>query len=371
MWPSRGDHEATPLDRAAWFVLRALVVGLGVVAAMWVAARLRVVLLPVALALLIAAPLRPVSARLGRVLGRSAAAVLPVLALVVGAITLLGLAGQAVASDADELRIALTEGVDDVERWLVDGPLDLERSRIDELRGQIGDSTPGLLGGVTSGAVRAAEAAAGTLLALVLAVFVLRDADRAVDALASRWSARRAARLQLGSAAAWQALRRYLLGATVLGVLEAAVIGTAVALTGSPLAIPVATFTLLAAFVPIVGAVLAGVVAVLASLVEGGPAAAAVVAAVCIVVQQLDGDVLAPLVYGRATRLHPVAVLLALTTGTALAGLPGAVLAVPITTVVVAVSRAIGDDAVAAEVRGAGAAAESNLQSVRAPERAS
>lgn len=352
MWPQRGDDGATPLDRAAWFSLRALVVGLGIVATLWVAARLRLVVLPVAVAVLLAAPLRPVAARLERVVGRSGAAIAAVLGLVLLVVAALGLAGRAVADDAEGLRTALTEGVDDVERWLVDGPLNIDRDRIQEIRGQLGDRAPALVGGLASGAVVAAEVAAGLVLALVLAVFVLRDGDAAVEALARRSPPRRAARLRLGTAAAWKALRRFLLGAAILGAVEAVVIGTTVALVGSPLAVPVATFTFLAAFVPIVGAIVAGIVAVLATLVAGGPEAAAVVALVCLVVQQLDGDLLAPLIYGRATKLHPAAVLLAITTGTAVAGLAGAVLAVPVTTVVLAVARATDDGSVTEEVRG-------------------
>jgi predicted PurR-regulated permease PerM len=112
----------------------------------------------------------------------------------------------------------------------------------------------------------------------------------------------------------------------------------------------VAVFTFLAAFVPIVGAVVAGVVAVLAALVGGGPGAAVVVAAVALVVQQLDGDLLAPLIYGRATKLHPAAVLVAIATGTAIGGLAGAVLAVPLATVAVAVSRSTRAEEVRAAV---------------------
>ena len=322
----------------------------GVIAALLVAGRLRVVLLPVAVALLVAAPLRPVAERLERRIGRSGAAILSVLGLVLVVVAVLGLAGNAVANDADELRAAFSEGVDDIEAWLADRGIDAQR--IEEIRSQVGDQGPGVLAGAASGAIVVGEVVAGLILAVILSIFILRDGDEAVEALARRSPPERAARIRLGAAASWKALRRYLLGAAILGAVEATIIGTTVALVGSPLAIPVAAFTFLAAFVPIVGAVVAAVVAVLAALVGGGPTAALIVAGVALVVQQLDGDLLAPLVYGRATKLHPAAVLLAITTGTAIAGLPGAVLAVPLLTVAVAVRRATGDDDVDAEVRG-------------------
>ena len=322
----------------------------GIVAALLVAGRLRVVLLPVAVALLVAAPLRPIAQRLERVVGRSAAAIVPVVGLVVLVVGTIGLAGNAVANDADELRAAFSEGVDDIEAWLADRGID--RDQIADVRSQVGGNGSGLLSGAASGAVIVGESVAGLILAVILAIFILRDSDEAVEALARRSPPRRAARIRLGAAASWKALRRYLLGAAILGAVESVIIGTTVALVGSPLAVPVAAFTFLAAFVPIVGAIVAAVVAVLAALVSGGPTAALIVGAVALVVQQLDGDLLAPLVYGRATKLHPAAVLLAITTGTAVAGLPGAVLAVPLLTVAVAVRRATGDEDVDAEVRG-------------------
>lgn len=344
-------NEPTALDRAAWFSLRALLVVIGVVAALLVAGRLRVVLLPIAIALLFVAPLRPIAQRLETRVGRSASAILPVLGLVVLIVGTLTLAGNAVASDFDELRTAVSEGIDDVEAWVADRGV--SQTQIDDFRRTVGDQAPDVLqGAAASGAIVVGEVLAGLILAVVLAIFILRDGDEAVEALARRSPPRRAARIRLGTAASWKALRRYLLGAAILGAVEGTVIGVAVGLVGSPLAVPVAAFTFLAAFVPLVGAIVAGVVAVLAALVGGGFTAAAIVAVVAVVVQQLDGDLLAPVVYGRATKLHPAAVLVAITTGTAIAGLAGAVLAVPMLTVAMAVVRATGEEDVEAEVRG-------------------
>jgi predicted PurR-regulated permease PerM len=332
----------TVLDRAAWLALRLLVVGLGVVAAMWVAARLRVVLIPIAVALLVAAPLRPVAARLERVgLSRSLAAVTSVLALLLVVGGALTLAGRAVANDAEELTDALEEGVDDIEDWLVDGPVDMERSRVEELRDQLGEWARDALAGAADQAVLAAEVIAGLILALVLSVFAIRDGDQLVEVFARRAPPARAQQLRAASDAVWTGLRRYLFGCATLGLFEAVTIGTAVAIFGSPLAIPVAVFTFLAAFVPLVGAIAAGVVAVLASLVTGGLVAAVVVAVVALVVQQLDNDILAPVIYGRAVHLHPAVVLVSITAGTAIAGLAGAILAVPLVSVGESVRRAI------------------------------
>ena len=104
-------------------------------------------------------------------------------------------------------------------------------------------------------------------------------------------------------------------------------------LVGAELAVPVGVLTFLAAFVPFVGAIVAGLLAVLVALATGGVTAAIIVLVVAIIVQQLDNDLLAPIVYGRALDLHPIVVLLSITAGGALFGIPGSFLAVPVTAV--------------------------------------
>lgn len=120
----------------------------------------------------------------------------------------------------------------------------------------------------------------------------------------------------------------------MLGAVEAAAIGITLYLVGADLVLPMVVLTFAAAFVPFVGAVLAGVVAVLVALATTGIEGAVLVAVVALVVQQLDNDILAPAVYGHELKLHPLVVLFAVTAGGALFGLGGTVLAVPVTAVV-------------------------------------
>jgi predicted PurR-regulated permease PerM len=125
----------------------------------------------------------------------------------------------------------------------------------------------------------------------------------------------------------------------MLGIVEATIIGLTLFLAGGELVGPVVIITFLGAFIPIIGAFLAAVIAVLVALVTGGVGTAVIVAIVAFVVQQLDNDLLAPLIYGRALSLHPVSVLLSVVAGGALFGFAGTVLAVPIVAVVVNVSK--------------------------------
>jgi putative heme transporter len=171
------------------------------------------------------------------------------------------------------------------------------------------------------------------IVGLIVTFFAIKDGERF-----AQWAKRQlpSGRHELAErlgARAWRTLGGYLRGAAVLGLVEGTIIGVTVALVGGRLAIPVAVFTFLMAFIPILGAIAAGAMAVLVALATGGSTAALIVLAVVIVVQQLDNDLLAPVVYGRSLELHPVVVLLAVAGGGALFGLAGTLLAVPVTAI--------------------------------------
>jgi predicted PurR-regulated permease PerM len=136
---------------------------------------------------------------------------------------------------------------------------------------------------------------------------------------------------------AWGALATYVQGVFLVATIDAILIGTVLLIVGVPIALPLIVLTFLAAFFPIVGAVLAGAAATLVALVSGGFVDAAIVLAAIIAVQQLEGNVFYPMVVGKRLQLHPVAILLALTAGGVLAGVAGAFLAIPVAAVTSAV----------------------------------
>jgi predicted PurR-regulated permease PerM len=141
---------------------------------------------------------------------------------------------------------------------------------------------------------------------------------------------------------AWETIGGYLRGSGLLGVVEALIIGGTMAVAGAELVAPVMVLTLAAAFVPMVGAVVAGIVAVLVTLATASFTAALIVGGVAIVVQQLDNDLLAPVIFGKALSLHPLIILFAVVGGGALFGFAGTVLAVPVTAVIVNVAAEAG-----------------------------
>jgi len=139
----------------------------------------------------------------------------------------------------------------------------------------------------------------------------------------------------------WQALRSYFLGVTTVAVIDALLIGLDLVVLGVPLVLSLAVLTFFAAYFPVIGAFAAGVVAVLVAFVTGGTTDAAIVAVLVVLVQQLEGNVLYPIVMRRRVRLHPLTTILAVAVGGTLAGVLGAFIAVPIAAMV---STAAADD---------------------------
>jgi predicted PurR-regulated permease PerM len=130
--------------------------------------------------------------------------------------------------------------------------------------------------------------------------------------------------------AIWSTLTGYVRGVVVVGAVNASALGLALLILDIPLVGPLVLLTFLSAFLPLVGAVIAGLMAVLVALVSGGATDALIIAAVVLGVQQLEGDLISPVVFSKAVHLHPVVVLTALTAGGLLGGILGAVLAVPL-----------------------------------------
>ncbi len=330
------------LDTAAAWSWRLLVVGAAILATVLLLARLRVVVLPLFAALLLATALRPPARFLQqRGLPGGLATALTFLAF----FALLGgmgtLVAQRVAGEAKELGPTLTRGVDDVQRWLVEGPLGLEQSQIDQYRQQAAETLKQGSPGLIAPAVVFVEVLAGTLLALVVSFFLVKDGPLLEEVALRRLPEAHRDRAKRAGRAARRALGGYLRGAAALGALEGVVMAIAIVLVGGRLAVPVLLITFLAAFVPVIGALFAGVVAVLVTLVTAGPKEAVIIAVVALVLQQLDNDLLGPFIYGRSVQLHPLAILLSIATGAALAGIAGTFLAVPLTAVAVAVAGSL------------------------------
>lgn len=327
------------LERAAAWSWRLLLVGAVLAAGLWILGQLWLVLVPIAVAILLARILiRPVDALDARGLHRGLAAGLTLLVFLILLAGTTTLTGVAVAGEFKDVGPTVAEAVDDIEEWVVeDGPFDIDRETVTRVRADLRDVIDRSLRGsgddIVAGAVLVAELLVGLFVGI--AFYALKDGDRLLAWMRRRLPAERRPQAVRAGRRAWATLGGFLRGAALLGAVEAVAIGLVMFVTGGSLVTPVAVLTFMAAFVPFVGAILAGVVAVLVTLATASPAAAVIVAITVILLQQFDNDVLAPLVYGRALRLHPVVILLAVVAGGAALGIAGSVLAVPVTAIII------------------------------------
>jgi predicted PurR-regulated permease PerM len=237
----------------------------------------------------------------------------------------------------------LAQAYDSLIEWLIGGPLGLSAGEVERysemLVEQVQERATGLGTGLLSGAVAVLEVITGTILALIVAFFVLKDGDRVAARFVGRLSPDRADRFTRGARAAWTTLNRYVKGLAITGLVDATAIAIGLLLVGVPLVLPLSILVFIGAFFPLVGAFVTGLLAVAVALVNGGITDALIVLAIVVGVQQLEGDIVMPLVFGRAMQLHPLVILLAIAAGGVAFGIVGAFLAVPITAVIVAIDQ--------------------------------
>lgn len=269
-------------------------------------------------------------------------------AAAVTTVTLVGaLAGLALlvyrrsTSQLSQLPSVLTVATEQARRWLVQGPLQLDPSQVTQVRNvvveRLAAATPSPLAGAITG-LRLLTAAALVVFAVF---FLLKDGARMWRWLLGWTPARHRAGAELAGTAAWHTLTGYVRGIVTVAAVDAVAIGTALLLLDVPLWLSLTVLTFFGAFLPVIGATIAGAVAVVVTLVLEGGRDAVIVLAVVFVVQQFEGNVLHPLIMGRALRLHPLAVLSAVTAGGLLYGVVGALVAVPLTAVTYSAAAAL------------------------------
>jgi predicted PurR-regulated permease PerM len=332
-----GGASPPLLNRAARLGLQVVLIAAGVAIIGYVVLTLRVVVIPVIVALFLATILYQPKERLRARGFPPALATLTVMvtALVVVA-GLVSVLAPAVAEELGTLGQSVRQGIEQVGGSLAEGPLPLGITQADidqavargveTLRENTGTITQGLL----SGAIFIGELLVGLLLTLVLLFFFLKDGDRiwawVVDLFPSGGT--RADVEALGHRV-WAALVGYIRGVAVVATIDSVFIGIGLAIVGVPLVLPLAVLTFFAAFLPLVGAFTAGLIAALVALVSDGVVTALVVVALITAVQQLEGHIIYPVVVARAIQLHPIAILLAVTSGAIVGGIVGALFAPP------------------------------------------
>ncbi|MDO8106843.1 AI-2E family transporter [Isoptericola sp. b441] len=319
---------------AAW-AWRVLLIALLVVALVALMGVGKVIWVPVVIALLLTVLLQPLVTWLVEHarMWRGAAAAVAVLGLIAVVAGLLTLAGRQIATGVSDLWNQASQGFDELITSLSSGPLGLDQQTVQHYVTQIGDqlrsNSGSLVSGALSATVTAAHVGAGALITLFCTLFFLKDGPLIWTWLvrlvppAARERVHEAGRrgvITLGAFTRTQIL---------VALIDAIGIGLGALFLGLPLVVPLAVLVFLASFVPFVGAIATGAIAVLVALVDKGPVQALIMLGVVLLVQQIEGHVLQPLLLGHAVSVHPVAVLLSVTAGSLASGVVGALLAVP------------------------------------------
>ncbi|SER72838.1 Predicted PurR-regulated permease PerM [Lentzea xinjiangensis] len=312
--------------------------------------RLVSLVVPLAIALLLAALLAPAVAFL--MAHRVSRGLAAALVLVGGLLVLGGVLTFVVVTFVNglpDLAAQLARSVDAVTGWLVNGPLQLSQTQLSEFVDRIMKTLQDNQSGITTGAIATVATVGETLAEMLLVLFALAfflyDGPRIWQFLLRAVPGGTRRRVDVAGRRSLAALVSYVRATGAVAVVDAVGIGIGLAVLRVPLAVPLAALVFICAFVPIFGAVVAGAVAVLIALVANGPLTALIVLIVVIAVNQLESHVLQPFLLGRAVKLHPLAVVLAIAAGLLVAGIAGALLAVPLLAVLNSAIRSLRSEA--------------------------
>ncbi len=318
---------------AAW-AWRLLVILVAVVALLLVIKRLEVIVVPLLLALMLSALLVPIVDWLdkrGAPRGGAVALVLLAGFAILGGIMTF-VVSQFIVGVPDLVK-EVTRSIDSAKKWLIEGPLHLSRQQIDHA----GDSAIQALQNnqekVTSGALSTAatitEIITAALMMLFTLIFFLYGGRNIWAYVTKIIPGHVRERVQAAGGAGFHSLTGYVRATFLVALVDALGIGTGLAVMSVPLALPLASLVFLGAFIPLVGAVLSGFLAVIVALLAKGFVYALITLGLLVAVNQLEAHILQPLVMGRAVSIHPLAIVVAISTGGVLAGIVGALLSVP------------------------------------------
>ena len=337
--PSKTDAKyedsVEPIVRkaAAWS-WRLLIILAALVALLWVIARLEIIVVPLLLALMLSALLVPAVDWLDRRgAPRGGAVALVILAgfAVLGGI-LTFVISQFVVGLPDLVN-QVTRSIDSAKKWLIEGPLHLSRQQIDNAGNAAIQALQNNQAKLTSGALSTAATVTEILTAALLMFFTLiffLYGGRNIWAYVTKiFPADVRDRVRAAGNAGYGSLIGYVRATFLVALVDAAGVGTGLAIMSVPLALPLASLVFLGAAIPLVGAVISGFLAVVVALLAKGFVYALITLGVIIGVNQLEAHILQPLVMGRAVSIHPLAVVVAISTGGVLFGIVGALLAVP------------------------------------------
>jgi predicted PurR-regulated permease PerM len=327
------DGVPSGLRTAAAWSWRLIVVIAGGYVLLTAAAYVAVVIIPVIVALLLAALLQPGAAWLVRRRWPRSLAALTMLIVGLGVVSgIITLVVQQISAGFTDLAQQVSEGIGQVQTFVV-RTFPITRGQLEDavttLQQTLVDNQDTLASGALTTATTVGEVFTGIVLALFTLFFFLKDGRSIWLWLVGLFPAESRAYVDEAARRSWRTLIAYVRATAAVALVDALGIGIGLAILGVPFVIPLSALVFLGAFIPIIGSFLAGTVAVLVALVSEGPITALIAFGVVVAVMQLEGHVLAPLLLGRAVRVHPLAIVLAIAAGLLIAGIFGALIAVP------------------------------------------
>ncbi len=329
------EHVPVPLQVAGAWAWRLLAVGVVSIALFTVLARLSALVVPIAIAVLIAAPLGSFVGWLARHgVSRGWAAAIALLSLIAFVLGLIAVASTTVIGGLDKLKQQASDGLHTLIHWLSSGPLHLSADQIQSYLDKAGqtlrDNSSGILARAMSVGSTVGLLTAGAILALFCLFFFLRDGRQIWLGMVQAFPPRARAQVDYAGVAAWETLALYSRTSLFVALVSATGIGLGAWILGLSLWVPIFIVVFLTSFIPLLGATFSGVVAVLVAVVEGGWVKAVIMVGIVLVVHLLVGNVLYPLLFGKAAAVHPIVILLAIGVGGIVGGALGALLGVPI-----------------------------------------
>ena len=321
-----------------------LLIAAAVVVLFYVLGKLWSILLPIVLGLLIATVLWPLTRFLRKHRWPPAlAASVVLLGFIAAFIGIIAAIAPSVANQVTELADQATAGLQSVQEWLSGPPFNLREGQIDDAVDSTIDSIQGNAQSIASSALTGVSAVGNGLLNLVLALvlvfFFLKDGTRWVPWLSAQTGPKAAPHVAALSYKTWATLSEFIRQQALVGLIDAVFIGLGLWIFDVPLVLPLAVLTFFGGFIPIIGAFVAGAFAVLIALVDEGFTVALIILGIVVLVQQIEGNVLQPIIQGRGFNLHAGVVILAVTAGASLSGIIGAFLAVPIAALIAVMYR--------------------------------
>lgn len=322
------------LKLTAGIIWRLLIVIAGLLVAGYVLDLIFPVAFALFFALLVTAWTQPIMNLLHKVLPKALSMVLALLIILGLVVVIVGSVVKSTIDEGPKLVASVTSGLDQVESWLKTGPLGLTDANINNMLAQVEDWAKGLAGGLVGDAV----AALGSIGTLVIAasvffygvVFFLMSPKTIWDWVVGWMPKRMQTPINTSGTLAWESIAGYTRGIVVVAFADAVLVLVGLLILQVPLAPALAALVFLGAFIPVIGAPIATFFAAIVALAERGPIVALLVIALTVVVGSFDGDVLQPLVMGKAVSLHPLAIVFAIAAGGITLGIVGALIAVPI-----------------------------------------